>query len=252
MSEYLAREWQCTLILSDVRVERLEEVAQTIRSTYNTTVHTIAQDMAAADSSRTLFKRATDLAEVRIVINCMALAYYGKSVAQEIDRFALINRINFMAASEIAMLFIEYFSRLDTPCGLLQINSFAGLVSFPFQNAYAVSKRALRSFLNAIRWELKQEPYGSRITISEMFPSLILDTEMTTKAPIFENFSKKQRRLMTPPIKIVRWAIRGFTHGRSTIHPPQWYMPLFVAFCKFFPRIATHISGTVNKKLNRY
>ena len=251
MSDYLAREWQCTLILSDVRADRLEEVAQTIRSAYDTTVHTIVHDMTTPESSRVLFGRATALAEVGIVINCMGLNYHGKTTAQQIDHFALINRINFVAPSEITMIFIEYFSRLDRPCGLLHINSLAAYASFPFQNAYAVSKRALHSFLNAIRWELKQEPHGSRITISEIYPGSI-DTDMTSTAVIFDSLSDGQRRLITPPTKIVRWAIRGFARARSNIYPHQWYLPFYMIFCYLFPRITTHLMGKANKKLLQY
>ena len=251
MSEYLARKWQCTLILSDVRADRLEEVAQTIRSAYDTTVHTIVHDMTTPESSRELFERATALAEVGIVINCMGLNYYGKTNAQQIDHFALINRINFVAPSEITMIFIEYFSRLDRPCGLLHINSLAAYASFPFQNVYAVSKRALHSFLNAIRWELKQEPYGSRITVSEIHPGSI-DTDMTSMAAVFDNLSNAQRRLITPPIKIVRWAIKGFIRARSNIFPRQWYLPFYIICCYLFPHMITHIVGKVNKKLLQY
>lgn len=245
ISDYLAEQRNCTLILSDTAHNSLKQRAEQLRSRYAVTVHTLVQDMLPEGSAEQLFERATTIAPIDAMINCMGLTYVGRS---DVAHIARISRINFVVASEMTLLFVRYFLEKNSYCGILHINSLAGYSIIPFQSIYAASKNALRCFCAGIRKEMKCEGKGKHIILSEIYPGPI-DTEMVTKAAHFSKMSKRQQRLMTPAKDVARWAINGFERGKIAIYPHLWYIPAYLLITRFFPKIIPHFLGRSFKKL---
>ena len=211
---YLQSYTSCKLLLCDIETVELKELAATLRKTH--TVEIVTTRLKNQKKQKELFDLATNARNIYTVIYSAGLNYHGPSRSTHITLFNDIININFLAPMYLTMLFNEYFNKRKEG-GILLFTSLAAKTYSPYQNIYAVSKIALDRFIRSLIYENAKSP----VTISQIYPGSI-NTKMTTNAPIYNQLSRTQRRLITPVELVVKHAMTGFIKRKSFIYTKQF------------------------------
>lgn len=228
----LAEKEEANLILTARRLDRLQEVRNTIKERYGRLVELIPADLSQAEDIEILFKKSTDVGHVYAVVNNAGTTWYGKTSLEHLAIYRKIMAVNFHALMELSLRFLSYFEQQG--CGaLLNVTSAAGLSPLPYQSVYSASKHAAQAFSEA----LIQENRNRDIVISSFAPGGIA-TEMLEKSGIEKKFDKDSIFNMDAD-KVARKAIRSFKRGKY-LSVPGFLNNLMTFLIRFVPRkIAT-------------
>ncbi len=173
-AEVFAREGSA-LILSARRVERLENIAKTLRERYRVKVHTVRLDVTRQKEVEQVFSSLpAEWQAIDILVNNAGLSR-GLGKVQEAD----IQDWEEMIDTNVKGLL--YVSRAVLPCmvqrnrgHVINIGSIAGRQLYPGGNVYCASKFAVR----AINQGMKMDLLGTPVRVSSVDPGLV-ETEFS-------------------------------------------------------------------------
>lgn len=104
-------------------------------------------------------------------------------------------KVNFFSIFFLIQLFINYLSKFNKSCSIVNISSIVGQIGFKELSAYASSKGALISLTKSLASELANQ----KIRINSISPGF-------TKTSYYEKFKKKK--------KLYKWTLSRIPMGR--------------------------------------
>lgn len=159
--ECAKRGW--SILLTDLRKEKLEEVAAEVKAKYGIGVLTHACDLTDPDARGLLFSRCrAEGLYFNMLVNVAGLDHEGLFFEQPRQFIQQIIRLNIEATADLT----HEIMRLRNPVAPFRIITVASLAAFypmPVKATYAASKRFLLDFSLALREEVKE--IGASVTI---------------------------------------------------------------------------------------
>jgi uncharacterized protein len=159
--ECASRGWD--LLLTDLREENLETLAEGLRRTYRVTVHCLPCDLADSDARAALFAQ---LRERRLRFHCLinvaGTDFEGSFHDLDRRQMQTILRVNIEGTLDMIHALLE----LRDPMAAFRIVNVASLAAYypmPVKATYAASKRFLLDFSLALREEIRE--LGATVTV---------------------------------------------------------------------------------------
>lgn len=143
------------LALVDLRIERLELLADTLKTSNNTiTIHSV--DVSDAEAMKLMVEQVLSQHQhVDIVINNAGVTLWGYFDDNEIDDFKWLFNINFFGVIHGCKFFLPHLKSLPK-AKIVNISSMFGWTAVASQSAYCASKFAVRGFSEALSTELEE------------------------------------------------------------------------------------------------
>ena len=154
------------LVLVARREDRLQEIADELRSAHGVEVNVVAMDLTAPNAAQTLFDTVASMAiDVDVLINNAGFGGHGKFHEADLDREQRMMQLNMVALTELTHLFVQPMVERGEGM-ILNVGSSAGFLPGPLQAVYYATKAYVNSFSQAIANELS----GTGVTVTVLCP----------------------------------------------------------------------------------
>jgi NAD(P)-dependent dehydrogenase (short-subunit alcohol dehydrogenase family) len=194
----------CHLALADISEPAL---AETVRLLDGARIRVSRHKLDVADRTATAALPQAVLAEhgrVDLLFNNAGVALAGTFDQISETDFDWLFDINFGAVVRLTRAFMPHLKASDD-ARIVNMSSLFGLISPPGQTAYSASKFAVRSFSNALRFELAGSNVGVTIVHPGGVATKIAENARrhagTTNAEVTEQLKLARRVLTMPPAK---------------------------------------------------
>ncbi len=224
---------QMNLVLVARSEEKLQLLAQKLRSQYNIDVDIIVQDLIAPNAAKDLFDKVNQKGlTIDLLVNNAGFGDYGDFAERDREKQLNIIQLNILALVDLTHYFLPGMRdrRLG---GIINMASSAAFQPMPYFTVYAASKAFVLSFSEAL-WA---ENRSYNVNILAVCPgpsptSFFADAE-------FPSFLAKAAEVnATPPEVIVREALEALKNNHSSIVPGDIRNQLLVNIPRFLPREA--------------
>lgn len=209
---YQLAEMGFPIIVTARRKERLDKLKDRITAAFAVSVVVIEADLAVMGAGEALFAQVmAKQLEVEIVVNNAGVGCQGNF--DEIDRVEVERMLllNIHALTDLTMLFARYFKNRGAG-SVLQVASLASFIDTPYVSAYAATKAYVRSFSNAIRYELRK----TQVTVTVLYPGI-------TRTEFLEVANAKTPKSMEISLlsaeDVAKAGIRGMIKGKRKVIP---------------------------------
>lgn len=196
-----------TVIITGRNAEKLQEVKRKLPAVY-----TIQSDVSKADDIVSLYDRVIrEFPDLNILIN-NAGEMRKISLHQAHDLFDITREIDINLIGPIRMVqqFLPHLKTKKT-AAILNVTSGIALMAFPISPIYSASKSGLRSYIQALRVQLK----NTNISVIE----LVAPGSSTALNDKFRNEDGFSESALMAPEKIVDAAIKGMQTDKEEIYP---------------------------------
>ncbi|MCU1482924.1 MAG: oxidoreductase [Subtercola sp.] len=168
------------LVLVARRADRLESLAEKLRSEYGISVTTVAIDLSQPAPGEILLSQLVDREiTVTSVINNAGFGMWGKFLESDPNRLRTMMALNVTAVMDISRAFLPLL-QLRGGGYLINITSLAAYSSIPMQGAYSATKAFVLSFTEALWAETRGSgvrvlAFAPGVTTTEFFDVLQVD-----------------------------------------------------------------------------
>lgn len=231
------------LIIVARRKERLENLQKELSTQHNVDVVVMAQDLSAEGASQELHgKVIAGGYAVDILVNNAAFGIQGKFIESDLERVDDMLRLNITSLTHLTQLFAKDMVAKGNGY-ILQVASLAAFVPSPYVSAYGATKAYVRSFSEAVRYELK----GTGVSLSTIYPG-ITTTEFNEVAE--GNTPPAMNISILSAEAVAKVAVRAmFKRKRAAI--PGTINKIVTFFGNLMPRgMLVNSAGNMMKKAN--
>ena len=225
----LARNHHANLVLSARRVDRLNELAEELRSRFQIEVEVLPADLSATEGAESLFKSATEKRAIYGVVLNAGITHFGAWDELSWDDFMRMLQLNVISTTKLSSLFLPYLEQRAEHGGLLVVASMAGLNPLAYQAAYSATKAYLINLACAMHHEMLPRGVG----VTTYLPGGI-DTEMTAG-----NRFNSLRSWLMPADKCAREAVAAFER-RAYAHVPGFTYRIGASLLRMLPPHFVH------------
>jgi len=196
----------CIVVLAARRVERLEEVRNSILC-FNERCISVPTDVTDEGQVVALFNRVEqELGQVDILINNA-----GRGLKSRVGDITGDQWRSVMDTNLTSVFFCtREAARRMTSCGgghIITVCSIAGLFGAPGYSAYCASKHGVTGFCRAVKWELRKQG----VRVSTIYPARV-DTEF------FDNYKERPAsRQMLAAADIARHLVAIASRSRAAV-----------------------------------
>ena len=183
MACQLARTHKANLILVARRVERLQELKESLENAYGIQCRIIQADLTNQDDVDRVYHESVSFGEVYGVILNAGITYFGKHLSLDWKAFQNMLATNVTSVVRLVHLFVPYLLEKNQGGGIMLISSIAGFLPVPYQSAYAGTKAFITNFGQSLYQELRDE----NISITVFSPGGIA-TDMTRDSGLATQF----------------------------------------------------------------
>ncbi|MDO5290774.1 MAG: SDR family oxidoreductase [Pseudomonadota bacterium] len=157
------------LVLVARSQDKLEQLAQTLRTQYGVNITVIAQDLAAPQAAQTVFAETERLGiQVDILMNNAGFGGHGRFFERELAKEQQMIQLNITALTELTYLYLQ--GMVARRRGkVLNVSSTASFMPGPLQAVYYASKAYVTSFSQAVAEEVRE--FG--ITVTALCPGAV-------------------------------------------------------------------------------
>lgn len=211
-AEQLARRGYNIIVVSN-QARQNESVAEQLHSKYGVESVAIYADLTKDDAAQRLFDECRQRGlEVEVLINNAGMLLFSQMQNTSQEELKRIIALHCTTPTLLTRLFGEQMCRRGKGYILL-MSSVTAWTAYPTISHYAATKSYLKSFGEAIWWEMRQRGVG----VTTVFPSAV-DT------PFYNLDEKSRRRLlwwgvMMTPADVARRALRAMFKGRRKCLP---------------------------------
>jgi len=213
MAEVLARDHGANLVLTARRAERLEALADALRTGHGVDVACCPADLTVPAEVDRLFEESTRDRAVHAVVLNAGVTYYGRHLELPLAELRAILATNVTAVAHLAGLFLPYLLQKDEGGGVLFVSSLGGSVPMPFQAAYGGTK----AFVTHLGLDLREELRGRNVSLTVFAPGGIA-TEMVEKSGLSKKYPADSPWLM-PVDRCARLAVRALIKRKAYVVP---------------------------------
>lgn len=193
--------------------DKLEKLAEEIRTNYQVDVRTLVSDLSKTKGVEEVFS-AISLWQITVdsLINNAGFGYYSDFATSDLNRTMEMIRLNITALTHLT----HYFLREMVKSGSGKIMNIASTASFmpgPGMAVYYASKAYVLSFSEALSREVK----GTGVTVTALCPGLT-DTGFAETAGL----SKSKFHILLPPATaagVARIGYKAMLKGKTVVVP---------------------------------
>jgi uncharacterized protein len=198
------------LVLAARRVDRLEALAAELRDRYGVAVEVVGADLAAPDGAGALWQAATRDRSVDILINNAGFGHFRPFCEVDVPRDLAMLQLNIASVVELCHRLVAAVPP-GAPGWILNVASIAAWQAAPNFATYGASKSFVRSFSEALHYELK--PRG--IKVSCLCPGGT-HTEFHAVAGAGD-YGELARASMLPSSTVADQGVRAMVRGKKTL-----------------------------------
>jgi uncharacterized protein len=196
------------------RSERLEELAQELRSEHGVRVEVLESDLGDAKSRERMLGRLTELAvNVEVLVNNAGFGSGGRFHELDAEREVEMVRLNVEAVVALCARFVPEMVRRRRG-GVLNVASMAAFQPLPRQATYAATKAFVLSFTDALHADLA----GTGVTATALCPGPV-KTEFADSAGISEEAEDVPELLWAESPEVAEDGVRGLERGKRVVVP---------------------------------
>ena len=201
------------LVLAARRQERLEAVAEELRTGYGHRVEIVAVDLARDDGAGKVFQAVDDAGlAVDILINNAGYAVYGPFKDTDLDLELQMMHVNMLTLTTLTKRVLPLM--LGRRSGrILNVASTAAFLPGPLMAVYYATKAYVLSFSEAIAEELRD----SGVTVTALCPGPTA-TGFQHRAAMEESKLVKDREIMDAAA-VAQIGYEGMMQGKSIVIP---------------------------------
>ncbi|MFC3874058.1 SDR family NAD(P)-dependent oxidoreductase [Neisseria musculi] len=156
------------LVLVARSQNKLEQLAQELRTQYGSNVTVIAQDLAAPQAAQAVFAQTEQAGiQVDILINNAGFGGHGRFFERELAKEQQMIQLNITALTELTHLYLQDMARRGGK--ILNVSSTASFMPGPLQAVYYASKAYVTSFSQALAEEVRE--FG--VTVTALCPGAV-------------------------------------------------------------------------------
>jgi NAD(P)-dependent dehydrogenase (short-subunit alcohol dehydrogenase family) len=149
------------VVLTDIRADELERVAEDIRAQGGTVLHAAAADISDYDAVRAL---AEDVhaahGSMDVVMNVAGISTWGTVERLSHDQWKRQIDVNLMGPIHVIECFLPPMIEAGRGGHLVNVASAAALFGFPWHAAYSAAKFGLRGISEVLRFDLRRHGIG--------------------------------------------------------------------------------------------
>lgn len=232
---------QMNLVLVARSEQKLQSLAQNLRSLYQIQVDTIIQDLTAPNAAETVFDTVNQKGiTIDLLVNNAGFGGYGDFAEQDGEKQVKIVQLNILALVDLTHRFI--IGMRDRRSGsIINMASTASFQPMPYFSVYAASKAFVLSFSEAL-WAENQ---GYNVKVLAVCPGPT-DTSFFQDAKFPDFLTKVAEANNTSKEVVVREALQALAKNQSTVVPGDLRNQLVANIHRFLPREAlTNIWKTI-------
>lgn len=216
------------VVLVARRMERLEALAQELRTKHNVETRVIALDLAEPEAPERLYQQAKDLGlEIEALINNAGFGIYGRYIETPWQRLNEMLQVNITAVCHLTRLFAADMVARKSGY-ILFVASIGAYQPSPAYAAYSAAKSFILFWGEALNYELR--PYGVKVTVLSPGVTRTDFLKVSGQQP-----SPYQRLLMMRSPDVVRIGVDALLRGKTSIVPGA--LNRFLAWAnRFMPR----------------
>ena len=227
------------LVLVARREERLNELAEQLKSEHGVEVHILPKDLSKKSAPKEIFSHLNkENIQIDIVVNNAGFGNKGNVADLDTDLQLDMIQVNLVALFHLTRLFIPGIIERGYG-GILNVGSLAGFQPGPNLAVYFATKAFVLSFTEA----LAEEVSNPNIKISCLAPGPV-KTEFGEKSDLEDSLLFKVSLMDMEPV--VKAGYQGFRKGQTIVIPglKQQIVPFLN---RFTPRLLVR---KIAKKLN--
>jgi len=219
------------VVLAARSLDKLNELAKSLRQLHNVTVTVIASDLSQLDEVDRLYDRMHDRAiEIDTVVNSAGFGALGKFSELSVDRQTDMLMVNVVALTRLTRKLLPAMLQRRTG-GVLNVGSIAAYQAGPNMAVYYASKAYVLSFTEGLREEL----FGTGLHVTCLEPGATetgfgQDSGMG-KLGMFSSHAMSAAA-------VAEAGYQGYRRNADVIIP-GWRNRLMVTGVGFLPRFAT-------------
>jgi len=246
------------LYLTDLRQDRLDEVASSITQRGGTVVLAQAANVADIDAVRALASRVHETTDaLDAVMNVAGIATWGTVSTLSHEQWRTVVDVNLMGPIHVIESFLPQMVDAGRGGYLVNVSSAAGLIGLPWHAAYSASKFGLRGVSEVLRFDLARHgisvtlvcPGGVDTPLTETVDISNVDKDTAAFRAVQAHFRKRAVSADRAAAAIVRCMLaRRYLVYTSQdirlIHAVQRYVPpLYVVIMRGFNRAADVVAA---------
>ncbi len=227
------------LVLVARREERLNELAQQLKSEHGIEVHVLPKDLSKKTAPKEIFSHLNkEKVQIDVVVNNAGFGNKGHIAELDTDLQLDMIQVNLVALTHLTRLFLPGIIERGHG-GILNVGSLAGFQPGPNLAVYFATKAYVLSFTEALAEEISNPD----IKISCLAPGPV-KTEFGEKSDLEDSLLFKMSLMEMEPV--VKAGYQGFRNGQTIVIPglKQQIVPFLN---RFTPRLLVR---KIAKKLN--
>jgi short-subunit dehydrogenase len=206
------------------RKERLDELAEELRSQHRVRVETLACDLAKPAARGRMASHVDELGlTVEILVNNAGFGTYGDFAAADRESEVEMVRLNIEAVIDLAGRYLPGMVERGRGA-VINTASTAAFQPLPGNATYAATKAFVLSHSEALHEEVK----GRGVTVTALCPGPV-KTEFAEKAGLGEAEDRLPDLFWVPASKVAEMAVAGAERGRRVVVPGRIHQATAIA-----------------------
>ena len=199
----------CNLVLVARREDRLQKLAEELRSKHGIQTHVIAQNLSPLGSAQELYDRIRSLGlDIDVLVNNAGFGVHGPFTGIPWEREEQMLLLDVVALVHLTKLFVRDMVARDFGY-VLQVSSIGAYQPSPTYASYSAAKAFVLSFGEALSYELR----GTNVKVSVLSPG-VTETEFLQVAG--QQRSLYQRMSMMPSRPVAEIGIDAMLRGKPS------------------------------------
>lgn len=201
------------LILVSNQEERLKDVAQEIKATFNTEIHTLFMDLATPVAAAQLYEWCCNKQlEVDVLVNNAGFFHFGEVVETDTAKAVNMMTLHVSTPAMLCTFFGKEMKRRRSG-NIIIISSLASYMPYPGIALYSATKRFLKNFSRSLRTEMLD--YNVNVTC--ICPGAV-STDLYDLNDDMRKFAIRSGIMMRPE-KLARKVVRSMNCRKSILIP---------------------------------
>ncbi len=229
------------LVLVARNQERLDDLADELRSKHGIQARVLPEDLADLDAPDRIFNTLnSENIEIDYLVNNAGFNSWGKLAETRADRELDMIKVNLLALYRLTKLYLPVMLKRNQG-RILNVASTAGFVPGPYSAVYYASKAFVISMTEAIAEEIRD----SNVTATVLCPGPT-ETEFFERADMMQTALKKGNTMSSK--KVAEIGYKAMMKGKSTKIAgfANW---LLIFSTRFSPRrLMAKIAASLNSK----
>lgn len=191
--------------------ERLQEIANELKTEFGIEVTPLAKDLFRQSAPKEIYDKITEMGvTVDVLVNDAGQGEWGKFSEIELQRSLDIIQLNIGSLVSLTKYFLtDMIARGEGK--ILQVGSEAGKTPMPLLSVYAATKAFVLSFSAALTDELKD----TGVTVTVLLPGAA-DTDFFHKAHAEDSITYRESELQTPE-EVAKDGYEALMRGESKV-----------------------------------